>query len=70
MNHDFQLKLSLILDLYNSSTGGPAASSGGNANWSSWGLTNSGSAGSSEYSRFNYRQRQRCWREENIFHCS
>jgi RNA-binding protein Musashi len=41
-----------FLDMYNSSTGGPAASSGGGANWNSWGLTNSGSAGSSEYCRF------------------
>lgn len=38
--------------MYNSSTGGPAAGSGGGANWNSWGLTNSGSAGSSEYCRF------------------
>lgn len=43
-----------LLDMYNSSTGGPATGSGGGAaNWSSWGLTNSGSAGSSEYCRFN-----------------
>lgn len=39
--------------MYNSSTQGPAAGSGGGANWNSWGLTNSGSAGSSEYCRFN-----------------
>lgn len=40
----------ILLDMYNSSTGGPAAGSGGGANWNSWGLTNSGSAGSSEFS--------------------
>jgi hypothetical protein len=40
--------------MYNSSTGGPGAGSGGGANWNSWGLTNSGSAGSSEYCRFTF----------------
>lgn len=39
--------------MYNSSTGAPNTGSGGGANWNSWGLTNSGSAGSSEYCRFN-----------------
>jgi hypothetical protein len=42
-----------FVDMYNSSSGGPGAGSAGGANWNSWGLTNSGSAGSSEYCRFN-----------------
>lgn len=47
-------KFFCLLDMYNSSTQGPAgAGSGGGANWNSWGLANSSSAGSSEYCRFN-----------------